>query len=466
VPGDDIDTKADAGHYDEAFVEPGVPREHYTALMAALETCSVRELGREVAAAAADRGVTFGNDAGAFLLDPVPRVLTAEEWRDLEAGLIQRVRALDAFVGDVYGAQRIVAEGVVPAYVVQSAAYYEPALGGSAPATPVAIAGLDVVRDHEGRFRVLEDNVRTPSGIAYAVAARELMRARLPAPPEGLRGIDDAFAWLAAALHAAAPEGRRGDSALVVLSDGPENTAWWEHCAIAERLRVPLVELGDLDVAGDGLYARIDGRPRRVDVVYRRTDEDRLMGSDGRPTSVGSVLHEPWRRGQVGVVNPFGAGVADDKLAHAYVEEMIRFYLGQEPLVRSVHTYDLSEPDVLEEVLARVDELVIKPREGSGGNGILIGPHARDGDRAATAEELRSRPEGYVAQETVRLSRHPTVVDDHLEPRHVDLRAFVFLAGEHAAVLAGGLTRVALDAGALVVNSSQNGGAKDTWVLA
>ena len=465
MAGDEIDTHADAGYYEEAFVEPGVPRREYEALMQALGSRSLRELGREVTAAAADRGVTFGEDGDAFLIDPVPRVLTAEAWSELEAGLIQRVRALDAFVTDVYGARRIVAEGVVPAYVVESAAYYEPALTGSAPARPVAIAGLDVVRDHEGRFRVLEDNVRTPSGIAYAVAARELMRARLPEPAE-VRGIDDAFALLAAALLAAAPNGGRRDSTLVVLSDGPENTAWWEHRAIAERLKVPLVALGDLDVASDGLYARIEGRPRRVDVVYRRTNEDRLIGSDGRPTSVGAVLHEPWRRGQVGLVNAFGAGVAVDKLAHAYVEDMIRFYLGQEPLVRSVHTYDLSDPDVLEEVLARVDDLVIKPRDGSGGHGVLVGPHADDGDRSATTEDVRSRPEGYVAQEMIRLSRHPTVVDDRLEPRHVDLRAFVFLAGEHAAVLAGGLTRVALDAGALVVNSSQNGGAKDTWVLA
>jgi uncharacterized circularly permuted ATP-grasp superfamily protein len=229
---------------------------------------------------------------------------------------------------------------------------------------------------------------------------------------------------------------------------------------------VPLVELADLEVAGDGLYVRTGAGVQRVDVVYRRTNEDRLIGSHGRPTSVASVLHEPWRRGQVGVVNAFGVGVADDKLAHAYVEEMIRFYLEQEPLVRSVHTYDLSQPEVLEQVLARVHELVIKPREGSGGHGILVGPHAEDGDRAATADDLRSRPEGYIAQEMVRLSRHPTVIDSHLEPRHVDLRAFVFLAGDDAAVLAGGLTRVALDAGALVVNSSQNGGAKDTWVLA
>jgi uncharacterized circularly permuted ATP-grasp superfamily protein len=219
-------------------------------------------------------------------------------------------------------------------------------------------------------------------------------------------------------------------------------------------------------VAADGLYARIGGRLRRVDVVYRRTNEDRLIGADGRPTEVGSLLHEPWRRGQVGLVNAFGSGVADDKLAHAYVEDMIRFYLGQEPLVPSVHTYDLSRPEVVEDVLTRVDELVIKPRDGSGGHGVLVGPHAQEGDRAAMAAAVRDRPEEYVAQEVVRLSRHPTVIDGRLQPRHVDLRAFVFLAGDHAAALPGGLTRVALGAGALVVNSSQDGGAKDTWVLA
>jgi uncharacterized circularly permuted ATP-grasp superfamily protein len=209
VAGEEIETNADARYYDEAFVEPGVPREHYAALIDALAARGVRDLGREVAEDAVRLGVTFGKDSGAFLIDPVPRVLTAREWSELEAGLIQRVRALDAFVRDVYGARRIVAEGVVPAYVVETAAYYEPALAGSELARPVAIAGLDVVRDHEGRFRVLEDNVRTPSGIAYAVAARELMTARLPAPPEGLRRIDDAFALLAATLRAAAPGGRQ-----------------------------------------------------------------------------------------------------------------------------------------------------------------------------------------------------------------------------------------------------------------
>jgi uncharacterized circularly permuted ATP-grasp superfamily protein len=464
VAGEKPDTNDGAGYYDEAFVEPDRPRAHYAALIDALAARGVGELGREVADAAERRGVSFGEDDGAFLIDPVPRVLTAGEWCELEAGLVQRVRALDAFVTDVYGDRRIVAEGVVPAHVVDSAPYHEPALAGAQLARPVAIAGLDVVRDHDGRFRVLEDNVRTPSGIAYAVAARELMGARLPAPPEGLRAVDGAFAMLRAALRAADPSGRP-DPTVVLLTDGPENSAWWEHRTIAQRLGIALVVLDDLDVSDDGLYARIGGGRQRVDVVYRRTSDDRLSGSDGRPTSIGAVLYEPWRRGQVGLVNAFGVGVADDKLAHAYVEDMIRFYLGQEPLVRSVHTYDLSNADVLEHVLSRVDELVIKPREGSGGHGVLVGPHARDGDRATAEEDVRRRPEGFVAQEMVRLSRHPTVVEDRLEPRHVDLRAFVFLAGDDAAVLPGGLTRVALDAGALVVNSSQNGGAKDTWVL-
>ncbi len=451
--------------YEEAFVEAGVPRPQYRALLNALGGRDLRALERDVVADVAARGVTFGDETdGSFTVDPVPRVLVGEEWRYLEAGLIQRVRALDAFVTDVYAEQRIVAAGVVPAHVIETASYYEPAMAGARVAGGVAVAGLDVVRDHDGRFLVLEDNVRTPSGIAYAVAARELLDRHLPLAHDGRRRVDDAFAMLGGALRAAAPAGC-ADPLVVVLTDGPANSAWWEHCTVAERLGLPLVEVADLDVAGDGLYARLGHRARRVDVVYRRTDEDRLTGEDGRLTDVAGVLHEPWRRGQVGLVNALGAGVADDKLVHAYVEDMIRFYLEQEPLVGSVRTYDLAVPGVLERVLRHVEDLVIKPREASGGHGVLIGPHATEEDRLAAADDVRRRPDGYVAQELVPLSRHPTVVDGRLEPRHVDLRVFVFLAGEDASVLPGGLTRVALDAGALVVNSSQNGGGKDTWVV-
>jgi uncharacterized circularly permuted ATP-grasp superfamily protein len=377
---------------------------------------------------------------------------------------VQRVRALAAFVADAYGERRIVAAGAVPAYVVESAAYYEPALAGHDLSGAPYIAGLDIVRDREGRFLVLEDNLRTPSGVAYVVAARELVDRQLPEPAQGRQAVDGAFALLGETLRAAAPAGR-ADPLMAVLTDGPANTAWWEHRRVADNLGLALVRPADLEVADDGLYATIDGRSCRLDVVYRRTSEDRMRGADGRPTAVGRVLEQPWRRGQLGLVNAFGAGVADDKLAHAYVPDMIRFYLGQEPLLASVATYDLAVPERLEDVLSRIDALVVKPREGSGGDGVVIGPHADEADTDATAEAVRRRPEGFVAQEMVPLSRHPTLVDGRLEPRHVDLRAFVFLAGERATALPGGLTRVALDAGALVVNSSQNGGAKDTWVL-
>jgi uncharacterized circularly permuted ATP-grasp superfamily protein len=451
--------------YDEAYERPEKPRAHYRRLLSALDGRDLGDLGRQVAQAAADRGITFGEEPeGAFLVDPIPRLITADEWRGLEAGLVQRVQALAAFVADAYGQRRIVTAGVVPAYVIESAEYYEPVLAGHDLSGGAYIAGLDVVRDRDGRFLVLEDNLRTPSGIAYVVAARELSDRQLPGPAQGRRGVDRAFALLGEALRAAAPGGR-ADPVVALLTDGPENTAWWEHRTIAERLGLALVGIADLDVAGDGLYAKIDGRSRRLDVVYRRTSEDRLRGPDGRPADLGRVLEEPWLRGQVGLVNPFGAGVADDKLAHAYVPDMIRFYLEQEPLLPAVHTYDLAVPEVLEEVLSRIDELVIKPRDGSGGDGVVIGPHADEDDTDATAEAVRRRPDGYVAQELVPLSRHPTLVDGRLEPRHVDLRAFVFLAGERATALPGGLTRVALEEGALVVNSSQNGGAKDTWVL-
>jgi uncharacterized circularly permuted ATP-grasp superfamily protein len=458
-------TTDDGVFYDEAYERPGTPRAHYSAVLGALDGRDLGDLSREIAQAAQEQGIAFGEEPdAAFLVDPIPRLITADEWRDLEAGLVQRVRALDAFVADAYGERRIVAAGVVPAYVVESAAYYEPALAGHDLTVGVSIAGLDIVRDREGRFLVLEDNVRTPSGLAYVVAARELSDRQLSEPVAGRHGVDGAFALLDETLRAAAPDGR-ADPFMAVLTDGPANSAWWEHRTIADRLGLALLGIADLEVAEDGLYATIDGRSRRLDVVYRRTSEDRLRDPDGRPTDVGRVLEEPWRRGQLGLVNAFGVGVADDKLAHAYVPEMIRFYLEQEPLLESVRTYDLAVPGALEDVLSRIDELVVKPREGSGGNGVVIGPHAEKVDTAATAEAVRGRPEGFVAQELVPLSRHPTLVDGRLEPRHVDLRAFVFLAGERATALPGGLTRVALQEGALVVNSSQNGGAKDTWVL-
>jgi uncharacterized circularly permuted ATP-grasp superfamily protein len=382
------------------------------------------------AAGVAAADVTFGD--GPFVLDPVPRVISAADWGSLEAGLLQRVRALDAFCADVYGPRRIVRDGVVPARVVETIDTLEPALCGTSRDRWIGIAGLDLVRAPDGRFLVLEDNLRTPSGMAYAVAARVVslmlwQPEHPPVPVDGLRAM----------LRLALGPGRA-----VVLTDGPSNAAYWEHQWLAELLEIPLAEVDGFDPAG-------------VDVVYRRTDAWQL------DSDVGRLLH-----GRVRVVNAYGVGVGDDKLAHAYVEDMVRYYLGEEPALGSVRTYDLGRPEVAEEALDRIEELVVKPRAGYGGEGVVICPHASRDDVERTREAVRATPEDYIAQELVPLSEHATVVDGEVVMRHVDLRPFVFLgAGDEGAVYPGGLTRVALEEGALVVNSSQNGGAKDTWVL-
>jgi uncharacterized circularly permuted ATP-grasp superfamily protein len=392
------------------------------------------------AARAAMEGVTFGEEG--FRLDPIPRVLGAREWAELEAGLAQRVRALDAWCADVYGPRRIVHDGIVPERVIDTIDTLEPQLRGLTLPLWVGIAGLDVVRAPDGRFLVLEDNLRTPSGMAYAVAARTTSERLLGAaavPLDGLRGM------LEATFAAVAPGG--GDPRAAVLTDGPENAAHWEHAWLADLLGIPLLRPGELDLAA-------------VDVVYRRTNAGRL------DSPVGRLLEGPWRAGRIGLVNAFGVGVGDDKLAHAYVEDMVRYYLGEEPRLGSIRTFDLGRPDMLQEALDRIDELVVKPRAGYGGEGVVICPHAEPADVERIRTAVQACPEDYVAQELVELSQHPTVVDGALAPRHVDLRPFVFLGAEGSArVLPGGLTRVALDDGTLVVNSSQNGGAKDTWVL-
>jgi len=430
--------------------------------LSALSAAVARDAGR--------RGVSFGSAGGAraFRIDPIPRVIDAAEWRGLSDGVAQRVRALELFTRDVYGERRIVRAGVVPAGSLEGARHYEPQLigMGGEPGTWITVAGLDVVRDSDGSFKVLEDNLRTPSGIAYAVATREVIGAHL-APPAGLRvrSLDAAFHTLGNALRAAARPGAREDPMVVLLSDGKDNSAFYEHAAIARYLSLPLVQSDQLSVRRGRLFAQLQGGEQAVDVVYRRTDEDRLTDDRGEPTAVGRLLLEPVQSGAIACVNAFGTGVADDKLLHAYVEDMVRFYLGEEPLLRSVPTYDPSQPDVLEMILARIDELVIKPRSGHGGYGVVIGPHARSEDLRAAAAALSAAPERFVAQETIMLSRHPTVTDGRLELRHVDLRPFAISSGDAVHVLPGGLTRVAFESGALVVNSSQNGGSKDTWVL-
>jgi len=435
-----------------------------------IDAVDLSELSAAVARDAGRRGVSFGTATGhePFRIDPIPRLIDASEWRALSDGVAQRVRALELFVRDVYSERKIVRAGVVPRTSLESATYYEPALMGMGQEIRswITVAGLDLVRDSDGSFKVLEDNLRTPSGIAYAVATREVLGAHL-APPAGVRvrSLEAAFKTLGDALRAAAPADQE-QPAIVLLSDGKHNSAFYEHATIASQLDIPLVLVGQLSVRRGRLYAQLRGGERAVDVVYRRTDEDRLADERGRPTAISELLLEPVLRGKLACVNSFGTGVADDKLLHAYVEEMVRFYLGEEPLLRSVPTYDPTAPGMLEQILSRIDELVIKPRSGHGGYGVVIGPHARAEDLRATAAALSAAPERYVAQETVLLSRHPTVTDGHLELRHIDLRPFAISSARTVQVVPGGLTRVAFEAGALVVNSSQNGGSKDTWVLA
>lgn len=443
----------------------GRPRPGYGPALSALEGIDLRRLATEVAAHLSEHGVTFGGEP--FAVDPVPRLLSATEWEHLVRGLSQRAAALNHFLTDAYGERRIVAAGVIPEATITTAEGFEPDLAGALPpqGAPAAIIGFDVVRDGSGEFLVLEDNLRTPSGFAYALAAREALTALLPPGLPDPRPVDPvAYELLAGVMRAAAPPGIR-EPALVLLTDGPENVAHYEHAQAASRLRVPLVTPEQLVPSGDGLaLRRPGGETSPVDVVYRRTDEDRIRDEHGELTDVGALLLGPWQRGRLGLVNAFGNGIADDKLLHGHVEDFIRFYLGQEPQIRSVPTFALDTALPRRELVARLPELVIKPRHGHGGHGVVIGAHAEAAELDRLAAELERRPDEYIVQPIVPLSRHPTVIGDRLEDRHVDLRVFAFCADE-VGMIPGGLTRVALQEGAMIVNSSQDGGGKDTWIL-
>ena len=458
------------GVFDEAVDPSGAPRPQARAGIEAVVKAGAAELPARVARSLRRAGVRFSSVEGdlEFYVDPVPRVISAADWEPVKRGLAQRVRALNAFVADVYGERRIVAEGVVPPALIETADYHEPALRGFTPSSGVwiGVAGLDLVRDADGEWLVLEDNVRTPSGFAYLHATRQALLEHIDVPPDATpRPLDGEIDLLTDTLRAVAPERARGHRApqAAVLTDGEHNSAYWEHSWLARQLGIPLVTPEELEHRDGDLWLRPRGlrEPRRIDVVYRRTNADRV------DSDIGRLLLDPVRRGVLGLVNQYGTGVADDKLTHAYVEDLIRFYVGEEPVLRSVPTYDLARPEQLEEALDVFDELVVKPRAGHGGVGVLIAPHAAPEDVAKTREAVIAEPSAWIAQRLVMLSTHPTVVEGgRLAPRHIDLRPFVFLGeGATPRVLPGGLTRVARDEGALVVNSSQNGGAKDTWVM-
>lgn len=439
----------DGTPYDEAYLDDGEPRPHYAELLGDLRDPG--ELVAEVKARLRSRGVSFGAAAdGLFALDPVPRVITGEEWSELQAGVVQRLRTLDAFVADVYGEGRALAAGVVPRAAIEGSPHHEPAMHGATVSRWVAFTGVDVIRCPDGRFRVIEDQVRMPSGMAYAVVAREILLGLLAIDPPDT-DLTASYGELARAVREAAPAGV-DDPRIVLLCEGPSAAAWWEHELLARELGAPVVTIDDLEVRGGGLVAWRDGQARGVDVVYQRTDEDRFSGT---PLE---LLVEPCRAGRLGVVNAPGAGVSDDKLVNAHFDDLVRFFLDEEPLLPTLASLPAAEVDDL-------SGWVVKPRGEMGGEDVVLWDYAGDKARRETLAAVAGDPDAFIAQEQVTLSVAPTVCDGRLAPRHVDLRPYAVLSDAGVRVLPGAISRVALVEGSMVVNSGQGGGAKDTWVL-
>jgi uncharacterized circularly permuted ATP-grasp superfamily protein len=462
--------------WDEMFGEPSMPRSTYEALHATLQPLSSAELGiraEVLARAFLDQGITFALKGveRPFPLDIVPRIIAAEEWRTVEVGVAQRIRALEAFLDDVYGAGQVLADGVVPRRIVVTSAHFHREAGGITPHNGVRIhvAGVDLIRDELGTFRVLEDNVRVPSGVSYVMENRRAMAHVLPEvfAATRIQPVDSYPGQLLRALRAAAPVGVH-EPTVVVLTPGVHNSAYFEHALLAREMGVELVEGRDLVCAGNEVAMRTTAGEQRVDVIYRRIDDEFLDPVHFRADSVIGCagLLNAARAGRVTIANAVGNGVADDKLLYTYVPDLIRYYLNEEPILPNVETYRLDgDPDVLAHVLDCLDQLVIKPVDGSGGAGIVIGSKATDEELAEVRSLIELDPRGWIAQREVALSMVPTLVGNRLRARHVDLRPFAVNDGENIWVLPGGLTRVALPEGALVVNSSQGGGSKDTWVL-
>ncbi|MFL5893059.1 MAG: circularly permuted type 2 ATP-grasp protein [Solirubrobacterales bacterium] len=391
-------------------------------------------------------------------------MIDGAEWARVEAGLVQRARALDAFVRDAYGDLRIFAEGIVPERVLRGGPTYESAALEFPVRPRVHVVGFDLARRADGEMVVLEDNLRTPSGAAYVLAAREAVWEEIHGDGLAPRPVDETPGLLADTLRHAAPAGVH-EPRIVVASDGESSTAWWEHRTLAAAVGATAVTLDRLETAAGRLWLRGDGGREPVDVLYRRTDDPRLRADDGSLTPLGELTVEPLRAGTLAVVNAFGAGVGDDKLSYAYTEKMIRFYLDEDPLLRAIPTYDPCVPEQRDEALERLDELVVKPRFESGGEGVLIVGEADPPETIEAEEEIRRSPEDLVIQERISMSTHPCLSGERLEPRRIDLRPFAYATSEGFRIVPGGLTRFAPDPESMIVNSSQGGGAKDTWVL-
>jgi uncharacterized circularly permuted ATP-grasp superfamily protein len=467
------------GFFDEMFAVDSRPRAGAALLVQRINSLPTGELQhrqRAAEQALLHMGITFnvyGDDAGTeriFPFDLIPRIVEAADWAYIERGLKQRIQALNLFIADVYQAQHIIKDGVVPEFLLQSAkGFLQPCIGLQPPrGLWCHITGTDLVRDRDGQFYVLEDNLRCPSGVSYVLENRQVLKRTFPQVFEAsrVRPVDDYPSRLLDMLQYLVPDNIPAPT-VVLLTPGMYNSAYFEHAFLAQQMGIELVEGRDLVVDDGFVWMRTTKGLQRVDVIYRRIDDDFLDPRTFRADSLLGVpgLMEVYQAGRVALANAPGTGVADDKVIYAYVPQMIHYYLGEDSILPNVPTYVCWDDTQRQHVLANLDTLVVKAANESGGYGMLIGPHASAAERATFAERIQAEPRNYIAQPTLALSRAPVIVEDHFEGRHVDLRPYI-LYGKEIYVLPGGLTRVALRPGSLVVNSSQGGGSKDTWVLA
>jgi len=467
--------------YDEMFATPGTPRAHYQALFQQLLELPPEQLRKSQLAADLSflhQGITFtvyGNEEGTervFPNDLLPRIIPYAEWRKIENGLTQRIAALNLFLEDIYHQGRILADGIVPRELVFTCRHFRREMRGlSVPhGIYVSICGTDLVRLPDGNFAVLEDNLRVPSGVSYMLANRKVLKKVFPNlfRDYGVSPIDHYAQALLATLRALAPANSksRHESKVVLLTPGVFNSAYFEHTFLAQQMGIELVEGRDLLVHDNIVYMRTTAGLQRVDVIYRRVDDDFLDPLCFRQDSSLGVpgLFNAYRAGNVILANAIGTGVADDKAVYAYVPAIIRYYLGEEPILANIQTYLLNDASQRGYVLEHLDELVVKAVGESGGYGMLIGPHSSLAEREEFRRRIQAEPRNYIAQPTLSLSRAPCFLEGEVQARHVDLRPYI-LYGENVTLVPGGLTRVALRRGSLVVNSSQGGGSKDTWVL-
>jgi uncharacterized circularly permuted ATP-grasp superfamily protein len=464
--------------YDEMFRAPGEPREHYCQLYAHLLELAPQELRRrrqEADLSFFNQGITFtvyGEEQGTeriFPHDLVPRIIPAAEWDTIERGLTQRITALNLFLKDVYNDGRILKDGVIPPVLVYTCKHFRRQMRGVAVARDiyVSVVGTDLIRKPDGRFVVLEDNLRVPSGVSYMLSSRRVMKHMFPAlyRQSRVRPIEHYGQALLSTLRSLAPDGR-SDPTIVLLTPGAYNSAYFEHAYLARQMGIELVEGRDLVVHDNVVYMRTTLGLKRVDVIYRRIDDDFLdplaFRGDSRLGAAG--LFNAYRGGYVVLANALGTGVADDKAIYAFVPKMIRYYLGEDPILDNVETFLMTDPVQRDHVCKNLDKMVVKSVGESGGYGMLVGPQSTAEERSKFRELIAADPRNFIAQPTIALSTSACFTGQGIEPRHIDLRPYV-LCGEKITIVPGGLTRVALRKGSLVVNSSQGGGSKDTWVL-